>query len=348
MAASAETDAMISGEEETEEYNWIGMQENVYSAGISSVIQQIDAKVQGKGADNMKGAVRIMIALAVIVLAIGLQVFLVVKVKTLVCAKSVHGIRETYSIYQDHMYSEKEETINGKYRGIGEMDGDFDTLDDDVKEEVCQFPLSQPDFLFAILFMWSMTIVAEVRRCIFWARRFIIYTETDLEGPCHVIHPEGLPEGAPERFGLEDGTTGLKSLSKTLKAVIAIIFAVQTSTALFLLWVGCRWLTASPNFADLILNGLALTFIVEIKDMLYADLLPTLLRSETEIIRVRAEPVERKWIGMDSMLAPVFWAMVSALWCWLYLFHLQAVLPQYKWDVKGPCYKFLTEVLTKV
>jgi len=341
MAASSENDSMISGEKD--EYGWMELQSNVYSAGIASVIQQIDAKSKANAEGKKKGTVRIMVALAVIFLAIGLQVFLVVKVKSLVCAKSVHYIRERYSEYEEHMYSETDDQSRGK----GEiMLENFESLDDDFKAEVCQFPLTQPDFLFAMLFLWTLTIVCEVRRCIFWVRRFVFITETDSEGHVHVIHPEEV-EGT-ETFGLDEGTTGLKSLSIPMKAVILLLFVVQASTALFLLWVGCRWLTATPSFSDLILNGLALTFIVEIKDMLYEELLPKLFQEETEVIRVRREAVDRNWFGMDSLLAPIFWAVLSALWVVLYMFYFQAVLPDYRWDVKGPCYKFLTEVLTAV
>jgi len=349
MAASSENDSMIrssSGGEEEDEYGWMELQSNVYSAGIASVIQQIDAKSKANSEGKKKGTVRILVAVAVIFLAIGLQVFLVVKVKSLVCAKSVHYIRERYSEYEEHMYSETDDQSRGK----GEIILDnFDSLDDDFKAEVCQFPLTQPDFLFAMLFLWTLTIVCEVRRCIFWVRRFVFITETDSEGHVHVIHPkEGTESRDLSHYGLDEGTTGLKSLSIPMKAVISLLFAVQASTALFLLWVGCRWLTATPSFSDLILNGLALTFIVEIKDMLYEELLPKLFQEETEVIRVRRERVDRNWFGMDSLLAPIFWAALSALWVVLYMFYFQAVLPDYRWDVKGPCYKFLTEVLTAV
>jgi len=340
MPASTENDAMISeanGAEE-EEYNWMELQGNVYSAGIASVIMQIDAKNKGGGDDKVKGAVRITIAAAVVVLAIGLQVFLVIKVKALVCAKSVHAIREIYSEYEDHMYSQTYLTVNGKHRGKAPeffLPDNFDSLDDEIKENVCQFPLTQPDFLFSILFMWTVTIFYEVRKCFNWARRFIMITETDYSAAhVQVTHDS-------EKYGLDEGTTGLTGLSKLMKTIIGLLFFVQAITALFLLWVGCRWLTATPSFSDLILNGLALTFIVEIKDMLYEHLLPRLFQEETEVIRVRRESLSMHW---GTLLVPVLWTVASALWVSLYMACLQQVLPNYRWDVKGPCSNFLMEM----
>ncbi|CAK0875448.1 unnamed protein product [Prorocentrum cordatum] len=339
MPASTENDAMISeanGEEE--EYNWMELQGNVYSAGIASVIMQIDAKNKGGGDDKVKGAVRIIIAAAVVLLAIGLQVFLVIKVKSLVCAKSVHAIREIYSEYEEHMYSQTDLTVNGKHRGKGPeffLPDNFDSLDDEIKEDVCQFPLTQPDFLFSILFMWTATIFNEVRKCFNWARRFIMITGTDYSAThVQVTHDS-------EKYGLDEGTTGLTGLSKLMKTIIGVLFFVQAITALFLLWVGCRWLTATPCFSDLILNGLALTFIVEIKDMLYEHLLPRLFQEETEVIRVRRESLSMHW---GTLLVPVLWTVASALWVSLYMACLQQVLPNYRWDIKGPCSNFLMEM----
>jgi len=352
MAASSENVSKMnstSGEEsimswmiEPEEMNWMELQSNVYSAGIASVVQQIAGTGVGTSTDEggrIKRAARITIALAVVILAISIQVFLVVKVKSLVCAKSVHAIREIYSEYEEHMYSKTYLTVNGKNRGQGAehfLPENFDTLDDDFKTDVCQFPLTQPDFLFAILYMWTLTIFAEVRRCLAWANRFLRITKTDTEDWVHVTQAQHA-----ERYGLENGTTGLKSLSMTIKVCIGVLFAVQSTTALFLLWVGCRWLMATPSFSDLILNGLALTFIVEIKDMLYEDLLPRLFQEETEVIRVRREDFRPTW---DTLLIPVFVGVASALWVGLYMFYFQAVLPEYRWDVKGPCFEYLMQM----
>jgi hypothetical protein len=320
---------------EPEEVNWLELQNNVYSAGIASVVQQISFE----GEPKAKRFTRVAIALAVVVLAIGLQVFLVMKVKSLVCAKSVHAIRDIYSEYEDHMYSKTYLTVNGKNRGSGPeffLPENFDTLDEDFKADVCQFPLTQPDFLFAILFMWTLTICAELRRCCMWAYRFLIITATDREDWVHLTHAENA-----EKHGLEEGQIGLTKLSMTIKVAIFLLFTVQGSTALFLLWVGCRWLMATPSFSDLILNGLALSFIVEIKDMLYEDLLPKLFQKETEVIRVRTEDFKQTW---GTLMIPVLWAVVAALWVVLYMFYFQAVLPDYRWDVKGPCFEFLMQM----
>jgi len=75
--------------------------------------------------------------------------------------------------------------------------------------------------------------------------------------------------------------------------------------------------------------------------MLYEHLLPRLFQEETEVIRVRRESLSMHW---GTLLVPVMWTVASALWVCLYMTYLQQVLPNYRWDVKGPCYTFLMEM----
>ena len=46
-----------------------------------------------------------------------------------------------------------------------------------------------------------------------------------------------------------------------MKAIITfLVLLPRFGIACYLLWLGCRWLTATNNFADLILNAVALEF----------------------------------------------------------------------------------------
>lgn len=332
------------------------MQRNVYSAGIASVVQAISVGFPGEVKETQPVSLaRLMVAATVVLTAVGMQLFLVLRVQGLVCAGSVHSIRQVYSDYEKHMYSRTYLTVNGFHRGSGPeffLPGKFQGLDDEVKVTVCQIPLSQPDFLFAILFIWSMTVFAEIRRCGAWGFRFLCVTDTSSDAHVLVtraVHDETGPatlhqsrHDAGIAYGLSEGESGLLALSMTIKGLIGSLFVVQTGTALVLLWIGCRWLLATANFSDLILNGLALVFIVEIKDMLYDDVLPRLFQHETEAIRVKREPLT---MSCHTLLTPIIWMTVSATWVFLYMRYFQQVLPGYQWDVRGPCSEFLMEFL---
>jgi hypothetical protein len=333
------------------------MRKNVFSAGIASMVQQIGVSIECPAERQTQPlqVARLLTSAAVVVLSVSMQVFLVLRVQQLVCSGAVHAIREVYSDYEEHMYSRTYMTVNGLHRGSGPeffLPSNFDSLDDEVKTTICQVPLSQPDFLFAVLFMWSLTVFAEIRACFASAHRFLWITDTSSHTHVQVSTPMGCYDekehGVRRRsqegtdYGLDDGQSGLLALSRTVKVVIGTLFAAEIVTSLFLLWIGCRWLLATPCFSDLILNGLALVFIVQIKDMLYEQVLPHLFQHETEVVRVKRASLS---LDCHTIATPIVWTTVSATWVGLYMFYFQAVLPDYRWDVRGPCFEFLSEQL---
>merc|ERR1712232_1326061 len=54
----------------------------------------------------------------------------------------------------------------------------------------------------------------------------------------------------------------VKGLTCAVKGVlVAIVFLPQILITLFLLWLGSRWLVATADLADLLLNAVALEFV---------------------------------------------------------------------------------------
>merc|ERR1740117_1391056 len=64
----------------------------------------------------------------------------------------------------------------------------------------------------------------------------------------------------------------------TAKTKCLFLFTIIVPRGLILsclLWLGCRWLVATNNFQDLLLNGLALEFILELSTLIYEAMAPT-------------------------------------------------------------------------
>merc|ERR1712176_379884 len=51
--------------------------------------------------------------------------------------------------------------------------------------------------------------------------------------------------------------------------IIGGIVMPQLAISCFLLWLGCRWLIATNNFQELVLNAAALEFIYTLKDLIF-------------------------------------------------------------------------------
>ena len=81
----------------------------------------------------------------------------------------VHQSREVYDQYEFHMYGGKEAdmelTVHGNHRGLPSFfkQERFDTLPDDVKESICLVALAHPKFFMAILCIWTLTCLGEIK-----------------------------------------------------------------------------------------------------------------------------------------------------------------------------------------
>merc|ERR1719163_1784339 len=85
----------------------------------------------------------------------------------------------------------------------------------------------------------------------------------------------------------------LEVTSLTVSAKLAIfVFGIcpRVGIALYLLWIGCRWLLATNNFSDIILNAVALEFVLLFKDAIYLALVPTRNRIDLENTKIEAPP----------------------------------------------------------
>jgi len=129
-------------------------------------------------------------------------------------------------------------------------------------------------------------------------------------------------------------------------AVIGLTFAMKTVIAFFCLFprivsvsvlnlLGCRWLMATNSLSDVLLNALALEFMMVLKELLYTTLASTRNKFLTENTLFMAPGPGN--LGIAGVVGSMAWAIVACLWVYLYIFHFQRVLPEYNWDVREVC-----------
>jgi len=321
------------------------LDEDTFSMTICALVRDLYFLSRGRGRPfNRCG--RLMTTLSLLLMCIFIQVFLLQKVKTFVCAKSVHDVRTSYDQFQVLMYNFTYNTSDNYARGIGEMkhhsnfytDKDGDGFpSDEFHSNICRIPLSQPDFLFVVLFIWTLTCMTEMRRSrqLFWS---LILNTPSCESMRDVL---GDKEFDPEEdFVVERLTIAAKAL------LIVCVFIPRVSITLYLLWVGCRWLLATNSFGDLILNAVALEFILLLKDTLYTALVPNKTRFDVENTKI--QPVSKLHHStMISFVSTMGLAVVAAAWVLLYMGipgyidGIQGVLPEYKWDIHKLCVSWI-------
>jgi hypothetical protein len=285
--------------------------------------------------------VRLLKSLFLLIATITLQVLLL-SFSQFVAQRQVHEIRESYDLFEVTMYGKEHTTLteNGKHRGILVYQPPFEeaikrlnSLSEDEKDMVCRIPLSQPLFFSLILLIWSLTCLSELRKAV--------------EVQFHIMMLKTVPsmtlamrQGEDKWEEEGDIIRGMTLYMKLLTLVI--MFLPRVGITCYLLWVGCRWLLATTEFADLIMNAVALEFVLLIKEALYVALVSN--RSHHDVTNTFFEHYPKtlapEWYNFVHTLLLL---AVACLWVFLYMYYFQRVLPEYNWDVHGVCVQYIKE-----
>jgi len=319
----------------------VALDEDTFGMTVCSLVR--DSYFISKHGLTANRCTRLAATLFLVSLTIIIQVFLLQKVKQFVCARSVHDIRVDYDEFEKHMYTKEHctLTVNGKHRGI---DGFFPSpmsaavarlneMPFDDVDKICRIPLSQPYFFGMVLLIWTLTCISELRKCFHMELVIVMLPTVDSMSKSMRA---GDDDASDVDAVIEGMTVGMKV------GLTVLTFIPRLCVTLYLLWVGCRWLLATNAFADLILNAVALEFILLIKDTVYASLMPTRSGHDLEVTAIVPYPshMTSDWWNFANTLSLL---VIACIWVYCYMVHWQQVLPNYNWDVHDVCEKFIQE-----
>ncbi|CAK0889619.1 unnamed protein product [Prorocentrum cordatum] len=266
----------------------------------------------------------------------------------LLSARAVYGIREVYSDFEAKMYPNATLLVSkGNLRGIPghRRDGNFDLLTSGEKKLVCEIPLSQPGFLMMVLIVWTLTCLSELRKLLEASYKIIWATKT-VPSMSHSCKPmRSVPTAIAHEHQFRDVGNDVYVIGLTVRVKLLIFLVVllpRGAVTLALLLLGCRWLTATPSLGELLLNVVALEFVLLLKDTIYGAMVTA--HGKFETARTFLEPAQSRGdpssFGAD-VLRTALWTVASVSWVVLYVYHWQGVLPSYRWDVQDLCRAFL-------
>jgi len=304
-----------------------------YGATVLLTIKDAQRLHRGSSANTNRIA-RIVFAHLILWALIGIQFYLLVQIKMMVCSPSVRAIRDLYDEYQKVMYDgHVRDSGYGFALGIGGPHGpyfrpeNFEQLSGGFKGSLCQIPFSQREFLFILLLIWTLTVIGEIQ--------------------CSVDHGVWLyqlPNKAIKRSvkKVPDSEEELEvvGLPTGMKIFLAVMIIPRMLIAMVLLWFGCRWLASTTDFSNLLANSVALEFVVTLNTMLYEKLMTSKNKREIENLKMRVAHAKGEGIQGPSALnyiGTLGWGCLAMVFVYMYIFRWQMVLPGYQWDVKGPC-----------
>lgn len=300
--------------------------EDIFALATASFVRDYVFLKTGSAAYHIRVS-RMVFTFLLVLGCFSMQYFLLSAVYHLLCEAAVNAIRQDYSHYQHTMYGDHvHKNQNGFWRGDGEQFlnvSAFETLTDSEKHNVCQIPLAHPGYTGMILFIWSLTCCADLRNAVEGLTKLIMTVPTVDDMQLVLRNVEG-------------GSGALVAgLTMPMKFFIAFfIFLPRILTIFLLAFLGCRWLLATNSLSDLLLNGLALEFMLMLKELLYVTLASKRNKFITENTFL---PEDHHEYTMLDTLGAAGWAVLAGGWVYSYLYHLQMVIPGYNWDVKEVC-----------
>lgn len=310
-------------------------EESTYSGAMATVIKDLYWLVSDSKHPEAR-IVRITFAVLVALFLIASQVYVLFTIKTYVTSPAVRSIRDAYGSYQEAMYHGKvQDTGFGFSIGIGGPKGpffdgsQFGGLSDDLKGAVCLIPFSQPGYLFIILFIWTLSVIGELRTCLKigrWLWQVPVVPKI---------------QDMITRVGGLDLIVGLPAAMKA--AIAALIVLPRFCTSLVLLYLGSRWLTATLDFTEVLINAIALEFVIHMNALFYQQLVSDRSKRENANLKFdmshkkSAPPTAQGFVGTAA------WTFAALVWVYSYMNYLQMVIPDYQWDVRGPCKPWVEE-----
>jgi len=317
------------------------LDEDTYSLAISVLLRDSAAVQAGEGRKTLR-TFRFGLVFLLVFFNMSIQVFLLFQVLHLVTPTVVNNLRRYYDKFEWHMYGEDTKNFRSLKNGVRGLDGhfmpqNFETLDLRTKKEACHIPFSEPSFFLCVLFIWTLTCVGEVKKCLELFYSLIVYTPT-VDSIDEILKK---PETKAGQLLRNTNVKVIVGLTWEMKVFIgAIILLPRVCVSLMLLWLGSRWLAATNDFGDLIMNSVALEFILLLQTLLYFTIVPARNKRDCQNLEIMP-PYSQERAGFHVFAFTFLWGLVALAWSVTYTFHLQYVLPDYNWDVREVCATWL-------
>ena len=221
---------------------------------------------------------------------------------------------------------------------IFDPDGNFmkDRWEDyDGKDDLCEIAMTSKWFFLATLFLWFMTMLKEFVTCA------NLIKDINSVPMCDFADEMLMRNEDDKRF--------IVALTPMVRRALQLLVIVpKFCTATLLLYLGGQWLTATTQFEDLVMNAVAMEFVLQIDEYLYDVLLPMAYRAQVENIDFLLPPREREgqaWQRRQDLMAgyrtSALFFCTAVVLVLIYGHLLQNVLPSTLHDVKTRCDLYL-------
>jgi len=172
-----------------------------------------------------------------------------------------------------------------------------------------------------LIFIWMLAMLVEYREVIKIMTVCLRFPKADLFGDDAVIVEQDPSDPEDVRYRIQ----GIEQSHRRMMMVLCVLRTLVTTV---LLIVGVSYLIKTNDYADLIMNGVALLFIAEISTVLYCQVLREEIKDQTEDIKpMRVAMYGMDWLNRQPALVDIISVTVLAIIVWVIMdWQLQSIV----------------------
>lgn len=312
-------DEMKTKEEAEEETSLIALPPEMWGVTILLIVKDLSNFLRCKL--NTEAALRVMFGFSCMVVNLWLQGTILWYVHKYIVDQAVHETQVNYRKYHAEVFN-PDGSFNlpvwHKWKG--------------PYMALCNLAVSKESFTFAILFIWTGRMLGEVRSI-----------ERLIRDIWHIKAMDSGSDMVKDVLG-DDGEvaeTHIVGLTRCVRLALYMFVVIpKLLIAAILMFIGCRWLCATESFSDLILNALALEFVIGVDELVYDNFAPQAMKEWLEMTSIchykgRAKTKEGQVIV--GYLRSMMYLALSLIWAWCYLKYIQQVIPGFQNDIQPHC-----------
>lgn len=298
-------------------------EEEHFKDSIYDLTIQYFCQIAERGADTA-GLLNLISVLVLQAVNLTMQLFILKQVHTLIAQPAEVYAQQLYATFTEVCYAVEPGADPAALLYSHEVAERFNDWDEEVlKTQLCQFPLASPQFFVMILLVWTFFLAHELKDTLALA-----YHMSLLERP---------RQG--ERVVVEDCGENrmITHLNLPLKlAIMGLVLLPKLFIASFLWLIGAGWLTSTMGIDNVLLNALALTFICDLDELIFA----TCVSSEAKVTLSRTtlllppKPEEKPVWNISESMGTLFCCVIVSS---IYMYKLQDAIPDYRGDLEAVC-----------
>jgi hypothetical protein len=325
-----------SAEPEEPEGIEVDLPDDIYGAAMFSFVFDFYDIFGGGGenADDLHDSMNILRLIFITIVLLfnyTLQMGMLYWIYVYVVAPSVHTVESVYQKYHRDVFDAEGKYDHDKWKKWDEGD----------KDSLCGIAFASYWFMFAILCLWCYTMLIENRK-----------TERLMKSVKAVEDCTDMKDMIQKSA---DGVPQIVKLTKPMDWLIFLVIMVpKMIIGMGLLVIGCVWLMATDSFADLILNAVALEFVVAIDNVLFEAALPLTVAekvAETKFFIKDTSPAQkdaREKYQKDKTVMGYYRSITYFFGVWVFVALMMSygqyipylgVFPNYAHDAECPSYQ---------